>query len=100
MAKVLVMYGKPTDAQAFDSYYADRHVPIAQTIPGLRGVALSKGPVMTPQGPSTHHQIAILSFDSMADLQAGLSSPEGRATAADIANFATGGASILIFDER
>jgi uncharacterized protein (TIGR02118 family) len=39
-------------------------------------------------------------FDSMADLQQGLSSPEGTAAAADIANFATGGAVLLTFEEQ
>ena len=39
-------------------------------------------------------------FDSMADLQQGLSSPEGTADAADIANFATGGAVLLTFEEQ
>lgn len=100
MAKVLVMYGKPTDAQAFDRYYAEQHMPIARKIPGVRSVALSKAPIMSAQGPSDYHQIAILSFDSMADLQAGMGSSEGRAAAGDIGNFATGGATILIFDEQ
>jgi uncharacterized protein (TIGR02118 family) len=39
-------------------------------------------------------------FDSMAELQQGLSSPEGTAAAADIANFATGGAVLLTFEEQ
>ena len=64
------------------------------------GVEVSAGPVMSPQGPAPYHLVAELSFDSMADLQAGLASPEGQAAAADLANFATGGVTLLTYDVR
>ena len=44
--------------------------------------------------------IAILTFDSLADLTAALGSPEGQAAAADVANFATGGASMQMYETR
>jgi uncharacterized protein (TIGR02118 family) len=44
--------------------------------------------------------IATLTFDSLADIRAALASPEGHATAADLANFATGGVSLLIAETR
>jgi uncharacterized protein (TIGR02118 family) len=44
------------------------------------------------------HLIAILNFDSMADLNAALASPEGQAAAADLSNFASAGAILLIYD--
>lgn len=36
----------------------------------------------------------------MADIQVALASSEGRATAADLANFASGGVELLMFDTR
>ena len=36
----------------------------------------------------------------MASLQKGLTSPEGAAAAADVSNFATGGADLYLFDNR
>ena len=59
----------------------------------------SKGGVMTPEGPSPYHLVATLKYATMADVQAAFASPEGQAAAADLANFATGGASLLIFDD-
>ena len=47
---------------------------------------------------STH--IPTLTFGSMADLQRGLASPEGQAAAGDLANFADGGADLLMFEAR
>jgi uncharacterized protein (TIGR02118 family) len=40
--------------------------------------------------------VAILRFDSLADLNAALASPEGRAAAADLSNFASPGPTLLI----
>jgi uncharacterized protein (TIGR02118 family) len=42
----------------------------------------------------------ILHFDSLADLNAALESPEGRAAAADLSNFASAGATLLIYDSK
>lgn len=100
MAKLVVLYNPPKDPQAFADYYASRHTPLAKKIPGLRALEVSTGPIGTPQGPAPYHLVAILTFDSMADLQAGLASPEGRETAADLANFASGGVSMLIYDHQ
>lgn len=99
-AKLLVMYNRPTDPAAFDAYYAETHTPLAKTIPGAQ-IVVSTGPIVAPDGsPAPYHQIAELIFDSMADLQAGLSSPEGRATAEDLRNFAGAGVSLTIYETR
>ena len=100
MASLMVMYGAPKDAAAFDAYYFNVHVPIAKKIPGLRKYVVNQGAVMTPGGPSTFHLIATLHFDDMAAIQAAFASAEGQAAAADVATFATGGAEMLMFDDR
>jgi uncharacterized protein (TIGR02118 family) len=100
-AKLLVLYGPPEDATAFDDHYQQTHVPLATKVPGLRSYTISAGPVMTPDGPAQAvHRVATLTWDTLEELQAGLGSPEGGAAAADVAGFATGGATLLIFDER
>ena len=100
MAKVLALYKKPADAAAFDAYYFSTHVPLAKKIPGLRGYEVSTGPVASGQGDSAYRLVAILSFDSLAAIQSGLASPEGQATAADLANFAQAGVELLMFDTK
>jgi uncharacterized protein (TIGR02118 family) len=99
MATLLVLYNRPTDEAAFDRYYSSTHAPLAKKIPGLRSYETSRGPVLTPSGISSYHLVATLKYDTMQDLEAASASPEGQAAAADLENFATGGASILIFDE-
>ena len=97
MAKLLVLYKTPKDRAAFDRYYRSIHIPIAKKIPGLKKYEISKGAVGTPAGPADIHLVAMLSFDSAADIQKALQSPEGQAAAGDLANFADGGADLYIF---
>ena len=99
MAQVLVLYHTPADPAAFDRYYRESHIPIAQKIPGLRSYSIGSGPVRALAGTAPY-LVAILKFDSVADINAALVSPEGQATAADLANFATGGATLLIYDTQ
>lgn len=69
-------------------------------MPGLR-LVVSAGPIVAPDGsPAPYHRIAELIFDSMAELQAGLASPEGHAAAGDLRNFASGGVSFAIYETR
>ena len=100
MAHVVVMYKTPKDTAAFDKYYFSTHVPIAKKIPGLKKFEVSQGPVATPAGPSAFHLIATLHFDNLAAVQAGFGSAEGKAAAADVQKFATGGADMILFDNR
>jgi uncharacterized protein (TIGR02118 family) len=98
MAQVLVLYNTPADPAAVDHYYHQTHIPLAHRIPGLRSYVISNGPVQA-RGGIAPHLVAILHFDSLADLNASLGSPEGQA-AADLANFASAGATLLIYDSK
>jgi uncharacterized protein (TIGR02118 family) len=100
MAKLVALYKKPSDVSAFDKYYFSTHVPLAKKISGLRRYEVSSGPVNTPQGDSPYYLAAILSFDSLQAIQHALGSPEGQATAADLANFGQAGVELLVFDSR
>ena len=100
MAHVVVMYKNPKDEAAFDKHYFETHIPIAKKIPGLRKYEVSQGPVATPMGPSGFRLIATLYFDNLAAIQAGFASAEGKAAAADVQKFATGGADMILFDTR
>jgi uncharacterized protein (TIGR02118 family) len=100
MARVLVLYKKPKNAEAFDKYYASVHIPLAKKIPGLKKYDISTAPLRTPAGESNVHLAATLYFDSLDALKAGMGSAEGKAAGADLANFADGGADLYIFDTK
>ena len=100
MPKLMVLYGKPADAAKFDAHYFERHAPMVKKLPGLRRLEVSAGPINMPQGGPPYHLVAQLEFDSLPALAAAMGSPEGKALGADLANFATGGADMLVFETR
>lgn len=100
MATAIALYNAPVDPAAFDAYYASTHVPLAKRLPGLRSYEVSSGTIMTPGGVAPYHLVGVLRFDSMDDLLAALASPEGEAVVADLPKFATGGVSVMFFDDE
>ena len=44
--------------------------------------------------------VAVLEFDSMAAIGAAMASPQGQATAADLANFAGAGVDVMMGETR
>jgi uncharacterized protein (TIGR02118 family) len=96
MVKLVVAYGTPEDPAAFDAYYASTHTPLVHAIPNLR--RFEAGKILgTPDGaPAPFYFLAELSFDSAEALQAAMGSPEGQAAGADVPNFASGGATLMI----
>jgi uncharacterized protein (TIGR02118 family) len=96
MAKLIVLYGHPKDPAAFEDYYANRHLPFASGhMPNVTGAesALIAG---TPDGAEPrYYRISEMTYDTLADLRAGISSPDGRRVLADLDNFASGGATVL-----
>ncbi len=97
-ARILVLYKPPPDPAAFDKYYFGTHLPIARKIPHLRSMKFNSGPPVAMAGTAPH-LIAELEFDTMADLQAAMASPEGQAAAADVRNFAQD-PTLLIYETR
>ena len=98
MVKGTALYGDPEDPDAFEEYYANTHVPLVMRIPNLQRFEPAKV-VATPDGSELpYYRIAELYFEDMEQMQAGFSSPEGQAVAADFPNFATGGVT-LFFSE-
>jgi uncharacterized protein (TIGR02118 family) len=91
LADLVVLHKTPNDAAAFDKCYFENHIPLAKKLPGLRKYRVTKGPVATQGGPSNLHLIAVPSCDNMAAIKAAFASAEGKAAAADVPKFATGG---------
>ena len=98
MAKLFAIYQQPKDAAAFDKYHYNTHVPLAKSIPGLRSYEVTRGDVMGMAGKHSAYLVAVLEFDSLAAIGAAMASPEGQATAADLANFASSGVDVMMGD--
>jgi uncharacterized protein (TIGR02118 family) len=96
MIKLTVLYGHPTDPVAFESYYANTHQPIVSKVKGFIKAELTKFMSAADGGKPAYYRMAELYFPSIEELQKTVESPEGKTLSADLANFATGGATIII----
>jgi uncharacterized protein (TIGR02118 family) len=96
MVKLTVLYGQPQDPRAFDRHYQQVHAPLALKFPGLKGFTTDKPMTLNPQEQSPYYLIATLYWENMQAFQEALQSSEGQAAAADLQNFATGGATLLV----
>jgi uncharacterized protein (TIGR02118 family) len=96
MVKLVVGYGAPDDPAAFDDYYAGTHRPLAEKIPNLRRFEAGKVLGTPDDSPAPYYFIAELFFEDVDELQASMASDEGAAAGADVAKFATGGATLMI----
>jgi uncharacterized protein (TIGR02118 family) len=94
--QLTALYKHPEDTAAFDKHYREVHAVLASKMPGLRKYTMSwSGP--GPDGAQPpFYLVAVLYWDSEAEGQAGLGSPEGEAAVADLANFAGAGVDILL----
>ena len=99
MHRLLVLYPPPTDPQAFREYYEAHHLPLAARLPGLRAYRWGFD-VSALGADSPYFCVFQADFDDAAALDAAFASPEGEATAADVPNYATGGALLLHYDVR
>lgn len=95
MIKLTVLYGHPTDPVAFESYYANTHLPLVVKMKGFEKTEFTKFLDSPDGGKSAYYRLAEFWFANIEALQTTMGSPEGQATAADLANFATGGVTLL-----
>ena len=100
MVRLTVLYGHPTDPEAFDRYYRDVHLPLAAKMQGLKGWTIGRCQAADESGKPPYYMIVGLYADTREDLEAMLASPEGQAAVADVGNFATGGAEFMFNEEE
>ena len=86
--------------EQFVRHWMTTHAALCKKLPGLRKYEVSQGPVASPAGASGIYLVAILTFDNMAAVQAAFGSEEGKATAGDLKNFASGGVDLVFFDTK
>jgi uncharacterized protein (TIGR02118 family) len=67
--------------------YRDVHIPLTKKLPGLQRYTIGRHATAI-RGGEPYYWIAELEWDSMDTLQQAFQSPEGQATAQDVANLA------------
>ena len=87
MVKLVALYKKPADPEAFEKHYNEVHAPLARKMPGLNKLEVSH---MTgsPGGEPKFYMMAELYFENKGAMMAALGSDEGKAAAKDVMGFA------------
>jgi uncharacterized protein (TIGR02118 family) len=100
VAKLIILYPEPEDRDFFEKHYWNVHVPLAMKIPMLKQFEATTRVPDVVAGALKVFKVVVLTFDSMADLEAAMKSPESRAATADLENFAPPGRMVFVCDMR
>lgn len=88
MHRLMVLYPPQDDPARFRDYYEKTHMPLAKRMPGVRAMAYGFD-VTALNGGEPWACVFTCDFDSVEAMGASMGSPEGQATAADVANFSS-----------
>lgn len=94
--KLVVLYTRPDDADAFDEHYLGTHGPLVDMVPGLERWEGARFVAAADGGEQTYHRMAELYFTDEAAMQAALASDEGKATARDYQQIAPPGSRMFV----
>lgn len=87
MVKLVAMYKTPSDIEMFEKHYFENHMPLVEKIPGLIKSEVSKLKVL-PGTETNYYMMAEMYYEDMDAFNAAMASPEGKASARDLVNFA------------
>jgi uncharacterized protein (TIGR02118 family) len=94
--KLVVIYPRPKDVDAFERIYQTEHVPLAAAKLGGKTKIVASKTLDSPQGLPPFYRIAEVYFPSMQALEACAASEGGRETLANAVKISTGGTPILL----
>jgi len=98
--KVVMIYPRPQDEEAFEQTYLHEHVPMAEAkLQGLTRLVLTKV-TGSPQGKITAYRIAEAYFSTMDDLHQCFESDGGKEVVAHAQSISSGGPPIILFCEE
>ena len=98
-AKLIVIYPRPTDIEAFDKRYQEEHVPMAVEKLGGKTKIVATKVLGSPQGIPPFHVMAEVYFPSLEALQKAAESDGGKETLAHAVSISTGGSPIVLVAE-
>ncbi len=96
--KLVALYKKPDDPEAFENAYFNTHVPLIQKVPGIQKTVITRF-VRTVMGDGLY-MMAEMHFEDMDALKAAMKSPEMQAAGDNLNQFASGLATLLFGEEQ
>ncbi|WP_439380858.1 EthD family reductase [Amycolatopsis lexingtonensis] len=94
MHRLTVLYPPPADEAHFREYYEGTHLPLAAKLPGLVRSQYSFD-VASLAGERKYFAVFHADFESAEAMATALGSEAGKAVAADVPNYASGGVEMI-----
>lgn len=88
MIKLIALYKKPADVEAFEQHYKDVHVPLVKKVPGLVRVEVTRIQSDAMGGEAPYYLMAEMYFENEESFRQAMKSPENKAAAKDVMSFA------------
>lgn len=99
-AKLVVIYPRPKDVEAFEKIYLTEHVPMAvEKLVGKTKIVATKI-TASPQGTPPFYRIVEVHFPSKSALEACAATPGAQETLAHAAKISTGGPPLILIAEE
>lgn len=86
MYKVTILYEHPAEADVFEKYFKEVHLPLAHQMPGVSSIECTKFSNSGHRGKPDYYRMSELFFSSEEAMQETMGTPEAQATIDDIQN--------------
>jgi uncharacterized protein (TIGR02118 family) len=96
--KLIAIYERPDDPEAFFHHYDAVHAPLVKRIPGLQSFVLNRVTEDPLGGAPPFILIAEMTYPDRASYEAAMRSPENQAVARDLMTFAKDKVRVLVTD--
>jgi uncharacterized protein (TIGR02118 family) len=95
MVKLVALYKKPANVDAFEQHYTHVHIPLVEKIPGIRKTEWTRF-LASPQGEAPYYMMYEMYFDSMETYQAAMKSEENKIAGQDLLSFAKDSVTLMV----
>lgn len=99
MIKLVVMYTKPDDEDAFMKHYQDVHIPLVRKTPGLQHVDVTRVTANAYGGEPPYFLITTMTYPDRDTFQSAMRTEEAKAVQADARAMAEGLFTVLVGED-
>lgn len=96
--KLIAIYKRPEDPEAFDQAYFNTHIPLLKKVPGLQKTTITR--IKRSLIGDDVYIIAEMSFSDEASYKAAMKSPEMAAASENLNGFASGLVTLVVGTEQ
>lgn len=97
MIRIVALHAQPSDAEAYLSYYWEKHMPLVEKVPGVQKIRVGKV-IGTPNGDTDPYWlVSEVFFEDAKARDLAMASEEMKVAMADVPNFAEEGQITIMY---